>query len=231
MVVIWLNLGISSELRGPLFFFQVLPYIFYPTSDLGNIAVFLADILKVGGPFSYVSNTCIVKGLDNLHAITFLYIIPLLAFLVFLLAYCLSAGCHLKFKFRKRSMLRPFWLILLFVYANLVDTSFLLLFCPKVGDKHVFFFDGTVECFSGNHLPSGIFAVLVLVFMVLPPPIIIVLFTLGIWKVNTQYTSTLTDSLRLECRWWWSVDFIRRVVVAAIYALVPIWEVKKVRLL
>ena len=224
MVVIWLNLGISSELRGPLFFFQVLPYIFYSTFPFAYV---VTDILNFEAPFSYLSSKCIVKGLDNLQAIAFFYIIPLLALLVLLLAYCLNG--RLKFKFRRRSMLHPFWLILLFVYSYLLETSFFLIFCPKVGDKYVFFFDGTVECFSGNHLPWGIIAVLVLVFMVLPPPIIIILLTVGIWKVNTQYTSTLTDSLRPECRWWWSVDFIRRVFVVAIYALIPYLEVKKVR--
>ncbi|XP_074611689.1 uncharacterized protein LOC141866153 [Acropora palmata] len=223
VVVIWLNLGISIDLRGPLFFFQVLPQILYSTSPYARV---LANIFTIEAPFSYLPNTCIVKGLNSLQAIAFIYMIPLLALLVCLLAYFLNR--RLKFKFRRRSMLHPFWLILVLVYSYLMETSFFLLFCPKVGDKHVFFFDGTVDCFRGDHLPLAIIALLILVFMVLPPPIIVVLLTVGIWKVNTQYTSTLTGSLRPECRWWWSVEFIRRVLVVSIYALIPNWEVKKI---
>ena len=229
VLVIWLNPGISSELRGPLFFFQVLRFIFDPNSELGHD--FLpADLFNFGGPFVFLFTTCIVEGLDNLYSIAFGYLVPFLALFVFLLAYCLSANYCLKFSFRSRSMLQSFWLLLLFVYNYLVETSFLILFCPKVGTKHVFFYDGTIECFHGNHLPLGIIAIVVLVLLVIPPPILVFLLTNGFWRVgDPQYVSTLTNSLRPECRWWWSVDLGRRVLVVATYAFVPNWQLKKVR--
>ena len=229
VLVIWLNPSFSSELRGPLFFFQALPYIFDPASQLGDHVTFASNLFNFGGPFIFIFDTCIIKGLDNLYAIAFGYLIPLSALIVFLLAYCLSANYYLKFKFRSRSMLQSFWLLLLFIYSYLVETSFLILFCPNVGGKFVFFYDGTLRCFHGHHLPFAIIAVFVLVFLVIPPPIMVVLLTNGYWRVDPQYISTLTDSLRPECRWWWSVDMIRRIIVVATYAFVPIWEIKKVR--
>ena len=230
VLIIWLNPGISSELRGPLFFFQVLRFIFDPTSDVGGRVSQITNIFNFGGPFIYLFKTCIFRKMCDLHVIAFGYMIPLLALLVFLLAYLLSVNYCLKFKFRRRSMLQSFWLLLLFVYNYLVETSCLILFCPKVGGKHIFFYDGTMECFHGIHLPLGIIAIMVLVLLVIPPPILVFLLTKGYWKVgNPQCVNTLTNSLRPECCWWWSVDLGRRVLVVATYAFIPDWQIKKVR--
>ena len=230
VLIIWLNPGISSELRGPLFFFQVLPFMFVYGSDLRVYLFQVTEIFNFGAPFIFLVETCIFQGISSLHSIAFGYVLPLLVMLVFLLAYLLSRNNCLKFNFRDRSMLRSFWLLLLFVYNFLVETSFLILNCPKVGDKHVFFYDGTNECFHGDHLPLGIFAVVVLVLLVIPVPILVFLVTNGYWRLgDPQYMNILTNGLRPECRWWWALDLGRRVVVVAISALVPDLQIKKVR--
>ncbi|KAL9984155.1 hypothetical protein ACROYT_G006421 [Oculina patagonica] len=228
ILIIWLNPGISCELRGPLFFFQVLPYIFDPTSHLGGHVFLLADLFNFGGPLIYLSKTCIIKGINNLYLIAFGYILPGLALFIFLLAYLLSANYCLRFNLRRRSMLQSFWLLVVFMYNYLVETSFLILFCPKVGHKDVFFYDGTMECFHGDHLPIAIVAILVLVFLVIPPPIIVFVLTNGYWRVDPQYLNTLTSRLRPERRWWWSVDLCRRVLLVATYAFLPDWQTKKI---
>ena len=75
----------------------------------------------------------------------------------------------------------------------------------------------------------GIIAIVVLISLVIPPPIIVVLLTKGFWRVDPQYVNTLTDSLRPERRWWWSIDLGHRVLLVATYAFVPNWQTKKVR--
>ena len=229
ILIIWLNPGISSELRGPLFFFQVLPFIFDPVSHLGGHVFLLADLFNFGGPLIYLSKTCILNRINNLYTIAFGYALPVLALSMFLLAYVLSANYCLIFNFRRISILRSFWLLVVFIYNYFVETSFVILFCPKVGDKHVFFYDGTLECFHGIHLPMAIIAILVLVLLVIPPPIMVFLVTNGHWRVGPQYLNTLTSGLRPEYRWWWSVDLCRRVLLVATYAFVPNWQTKKVR--
>ena len=227
-LVIWLNPSISSELRGPLFFFQVFPYIFDPPSHLGEY-VFFEELFSFGSLMIYLPKTCIIKGIDNLYAVAFGYALPVLALTVFLFAYVLSANYCLRFNFRRNSMLRSFWLLLVLIYSYFVETSLQILFCLKVGDKLVFFYDGTVECFHGHHLPIAVFAILVLVLLVIPPPIMVFLLTNGYWRVDPQYVNTLTSGLRPECRWWWSVDLCRRVLLVATYVFVPNWQTKKVR--
>ena len=226
VVIIWLNPGISSELRGPLFFYQVLPFIFDPTEKYSYI--FLAtDVFNFGGPFIFFFNTCIVRGINNLYAITFGYAVPFLVLTVFLLAYLFSH--RLTFNLRRRSMLRSFWFLLLFVYNYLVETSFRILFCPNVAGKSVFFYDGSIRCFHGSHLPIGIVAIIVLVVLVIPPPIAVFLITNGYWRVNPQWVGTLANSLRPKHCWWWSVDLCRRLLLVGIYAFVANWKTKKVR--
>ena len=229
-LVIWLNPSISSELRGPLFFFQVIPYIFDPPSHLGEYVFFVTELFNFGSPMTYFSHTCIIKGINNLYAVAFGYARPVLALTVFLLAYVLSINYCLRFNFRRNSMLQSFWLLLVFIYSYFVETSLRILFYPKVGDKYVFFYDGTVECFRGQHLPIAVIAILVLVFLVIPPPIMVFLLTNGYWpwKVDPQYANTLRRGLRPECCSWWSVDLCRRVLLVATYVAVADWKTKKV---
>ena len=226
VVIIWLNPGISSELRGPLFFYQVLPFIVDPIEK--NNWIFLAtDIFNVGRPFIYFFKTCLVPGINSLYAITFEYAVPFLVFTVFFLAYFFSH--RLTFSRPQRSMLRSFWFLLLFVYNYLVETSFRILFCSNVAGNHVFFYDGSIQCFHGSHLPIGIIAIIVLVVLVIPPPIAVFLLTNGYWRVKPQWSDTLTNSLRPKRCWWWSVDLCRRLLLVAIYTFVANWKTKKVR--
>ena len=228
ILVIWLNPGISSELRGPLFFFQVLPFIFSPTSHLAPHVFFVADLFNFKGQTIYFFKACIMKGLNNLYEAAFGYAFPVIALSIFLLAYVLSANYCLRFSFRRHSMLRSFWLLLVFIYNSLVETSLFILSCPKVGDKHVFFYDGTMECFHDQHLPMAVIAILVLVFLVIPPPIMVFLLTKGYWRVAPQYANTLRSGLRPECCWWWSVDLCRRVLLVATFRLGDIdWKLTK----
>ena len=230
ILVIWLNPSISSELRGPFFFFQMVPYIFYPTSHLGGHVLFEAELFNLGRSLPYFSKICIIKGLNNLYTTLFGYACPVLALSVFLLSYVLSTNYCLRFNFRRNSMLRSFWLLLVFIYSSLVETSLNILFCRKVGDKLVFFYDGTVECFRGQHLPIAVIAILVLVFLVIPPPIMVFLLTNGYWpwKVDPQYANTLRSGLRPECCWWWSVDLCRRVLLVVTHVAAADWKIKKV---
>lgn len=229
VVIIILNPSMSSELRGPLFFFQVLPFVFEPNSVVGETVLFVGNTLNFGSPFVYLLHICIIKGMTNLYAVAIGYLMPFVILLVFLISYVLSANFYLvRFKLRKHSSLQSFWLMTLFVYNYLVVTTFMLLHCPRVGEKLVFFYDGNVECFKGEHLAMSFLAVSVLVGLVVPLPVIVLVLTKGYWRVDPQYVNTLINGLRPHCRWWWSVDMLRRVVLMATYSFIPHWFTKQV---
>ena len=214
----------SSELRGPLFFFQVLIFVFEPNNVVGRTVLFVGEIFNFG-----FLHTCIIKENTNLYAVAFLYLMPFVILLVFLISYVLSAYFYLvRFKLRKHSSLQSFWVMTLFVYNKFVVTTFILLHCPKVGGKMVFFYDGNVECFKGEHLGMTFLACAVLFGLVIPLPVIVLMLTKGYWKVDPQYVNTLINGLRPHCRWWWSVDMLRRVLLMATYSFIPHWYTKQV---
>ncbi|PFX25111.1 hypothetical protein AWC38_SpisGene10242 [Stylophora pistillata] len=236
-LVIWLNPGISSEIRGPLFFFQILPYIYDPTLSKipGFVKIVIIPLMQLfsfsfGTLLVYFLDPCIAPEIDNLYLTAFGYIFPSVAVFVFLLAYLLSVNYCLQFRFRGRSMLKAFWFLLVFVYCQLVETSVKILNCVKpVGSsKYLFFFDGTITCFEHHHLPFAIIAILALVIIVLPPPIIVFLLTKGCWRADPQYSSTVTSGLHPQRRWWWSVDLLRRALLILIYILVQDWQLRQV---
>ena len=220
----------SSELRGPLFFFQVLPFIFKPNNVVRQAVLSVGNILNFGSPFLYFMHMCIVKGMTNLYAVAMGYLTPFAILLVFVISYILSANFYLvRFKLRKHSSLQSFWLMTLFVYNYLVGTSFMLLHCPRVGSKLVFFYDGNVECFQGEHLGMAVLAFAVLFGLVIPLPVIVLVLTKGYWKVDPQYVNTLINGLRPQCQWWWSVDLCRRLLLLVTYSFIPHWYTKQVR--
>lgn len=151
-LVIWLNPSISSELRGPLFFFQVLPFIFPPTSRPWKIVIFFANMFSFGGPIVYLKQACILTGITNLHMVAIGYVMPLVTMGVFFVSYVLSTNYLVRFRFRTKSSLHSFWLLILFGYHYLVETTFLLLDCPKVccsiGPSWVDFTGLPVSCFQ-----------------------------------------------------------------------------------
>ena len=229
VIIIILNPSLSSELRGPLFFFQVLPFIFKPNNHVGRVVISVGNILNFGGPFLYFTHICIVKGMTNLFAVAMGYLMPLVTLLVFVISYILSANFYLvRFKLRKHSSLQSFWLMTLFVYNYLAVTSFMLLNCPKVGGKLIFFYDGNVECFRGEHLAMTVVAFVVLFGFVISLPVVVLILTKGYWKVDPQYVNTLITGLRPQCRWWWSVDMFRRLLLLFSYSFIPHWFTKQV---
>ena len=216
-----LNPRLTSDLRGPLFFFQVLPFIFEPNNAYESV-VFIAGIFNVVDFLRYFFNICIVEGMTNLYTVAFKYMSPFVILFVFLSMYLMSAKLGLvRPRFHKELILLSLWSMTVFVYHYLAVTSFMLLHCHPVGEKSVFFYDGSVSCFEGEHLPMAVLAFIVLSAFVIPLPIIVLLITTGRWKLGPQIGDTLMDGLRLECLWWWSADLLRRVLLIAAYAFIP----------
>lgn len=75
---------------------------------------------------------------------------------------------------------------------------------------------------------NALLAVSVLVGLVIPLPVVVLVLTKGLWRVDPQYVNTLINGLRPHCRWWWSVDMLRRVVLMATYSFIPHWFTKQV---
>ena len=214
-IIIAVNPRMSSDLRGPLFFFQIVLLVLVPDG--------------IGWNFDFrFSQICAVKEMTSLGAVAMSYLFPFSTIIAFLFLYMVSAKFYLvRFKHRKNSILRSFWLLTLLAYNNLAITSFILLSCIKVGKKKLFLYDATIECFEGKHLLAAILASFALLLMVILL-ISVVLVTKRYWRVDPQYFDTLTDGLSPRCLWWWSWDLFRRVLLMVFYVFIPDWYTKQV---
>ena len=99
ILILFFNPGLDNELRGPLFFFQVLPLFFPPvqytttgTINVYNLVFFLASIFGFTIPFfGYFFSKCyILEGQDNLDMLAWGYSSSVIALFVFLVAFILS---------------------------------------------------------------------------------------------------------------------------------------------
>lgn len=154
-IIIAVNPRMSSDLRGPLFFLQIVFIVLEPNG--------------IGWNFDFrFFQICAVKEMTSLGAVAMGYLFPFTTIIAFLFLYTVSAKFYLvRFKRRKNSILRSFWLLTLLAYNNLAITSFILLSCIKVGKKNLFFYDATIECFERDHLWLAILAIFSLLLMVI----------------------------------------------------------------
>lgn len=97
-------------------------------------------------------------------------------------------------------------------------------------DELLFFFDGSVKCFSKEHLALFIPSVLILVFLVIPFPFVILLISFGYIRVAPHVSDIITKGYRwlkkfclmnfLKCHYIERYFPIRR-------AIKPMWKVVK----
>ena len=80
--VIFFNPGIPSDLRGILFCFQVLPYVFPPNSGIGNKVNLMTAVADLGRPSDYPFDTCALPGLGNLEIVALSYLTPLIIIII-----------------------------------------------------------------------------------------------------------------------------------------------------
>ena len=106
------------------------------------------------------------------------------------------------------------WFVLVYSYVMLVFTSISLLWCVKLGSRSVLSMDGSIECFSNAHLPYAILAIVILVAIIVPPPLILLVPQA---KGYIQLKGFIDEASRLyrhkKC-WWAGVNLLRRVSMA-----------------
>ena len=151
---------------------------------------------------------CIFKGAGMLDVVSFHYVTTLFAILFltffifivnhkpFLKTQLVSCFVKLpqlaeKMKLFKNSTVHGISTFLLLSYTQLSFVSFTLLIkLPlyeegKAGYKYVLAAQGTVDYFGSDHLPYAIPALLVLIFLSLPPPLLLISYPL-LWKVKAK---------------------------------------------
>lgn len=229
VLVLVLNPRFSSHFRGIIFFVQMLPYVCDPSGKVNKIILAISSWVDLGGVNGIPINSCFLEQFTSLNAITLGYLYPALIYLVLLTLYILHKF-HMV-NFRRNTPFQSFWILMVAIYKFLVETSLLLLFCVPLDGSYVFYFDGNVQCYKNVHLVMTIVASAVLLLVVVPLPIVVLLIVFGVLPVGPVITDALAQGLRKHVRWWWAVDFIRRIVFIAVYVFTPDWQMKQTTLI
>lgn len=234
VLIIYFNPGLDNELRGPLFFFQVLPIFFSPEIGVLNrdygLIYFLASVSGFTIPFfGYFIHDCyIVKGLDNLDMLALGYTSSVLAIIVFSMA---SFLVHRRVVvIRRKNSVQCFWVLLIFMYTSLTKTSLRILHCPPIQGKLRLFAQASVICYQRPlHIVMAVFAIIITLFCALVIPLLIIVLTVcSSVKLDPHYVDTLTNNLNPYCLWWWVVDLLRRLLVVLLDVFIPVWNIKQV---
>ena len=235
ILILYFNPGLDNELRGPLFFFQVLPLFFPPVStkatnsiDVYNLVFFLASIFDFTLPFfgCFFSACYILDDLDNLDMLAMSYSSSAIALIVFLLAEFLTYK-HVIF-IRRKNAVQCFWVLLMLVYSSLMTTSLRIIDCLLIQGKPYLFLQATLPCYEGKHTGWAIVAYIFLTAGIIIPTLIVVVTKTNLLKIAPHYLDTLTNKLKEERVFWWSVDLLRRFVIVALGVRIHIRVEKQV---
>jgi len=246
-LIIAFNSDISADLRGILFYIQMLPYSFIPNDEVVGIVNTIAGIADLGRSTEYPFKYCAMPGLNNLKSKALNFVTPVVVLVVFIVAYIFLR----IMKIERKKPFQCFFTLIIMMCKNLLETSFTIMHCVDVGGKKVFFHDGSLECYKGDHLGLFIISVVVVVAVAVLAMIVLpIRVEIGERKehnnsnIHQPVFNAITDGLRRYKRsknsinwldylkkergWWWSVDFLRRVLVVGLYVFMPGWERKQI---
>ena len=180
---------------------------------------------------------CFAAGLDDSDKLAIMYALPTyVLLLVILLARAVSKHPNWCFSKRvKAAPFRAFCTIFVLCYTDITRISLRILDPAKVGSKIVVYANGNIDFFSGKHLGYGLLAILYILIVVVPFPLVLVFrpsLTRGLRPVLNLYRwmpifDALQNCFKDRFRWCAAFYFLCRFVLLAIYTFVPESAIKR----
>lgn len=168
---------------------------------------------------------CQYKSLDGLQAGLTQLLLPPFMILVIVVLWVLARrgiGARLwKFFQRRNSMMQVFWLVILFSASNTAYRSAHLLRWAMIGPHRVVYLESTIGYLSLAHLPYALFALVMLIFAVLPAPILLLWRPLHIWPALKVFIDEATHIYEDDRQWWAAISILRRMLFGLLHALLP----------
>ena len=163
-----------TYLNAYLYSYQVIPLLLVGNHYLDVFISFvmgLTNFSGTGGNFG----VCLWDGLTDMQKMLLNYITPF--YIVFCITFFVFLSSHWRrFPFSTQSTLRALAFLSIFAYADFTRITFELLHYVNVNGKNVLYVEGDVEVFKGKHIPYGIMAILVLLFVVVLFPLSLIFF-------------------------------------------------------
>ena len=161
---------------------------------------------------------CILETIDRLQVSALLLIQPFVLLVVFIAIRVARSYPRTALFLARRSshmtLVRVMWFVLIYSYFMLVFSSISMLWCVDLGSRRVLAIDGSIQCFGDHHLPYAILAIVILVSIIIPAPLLLIVPQA---RGYTQFKGFIDEASRLyrhkRC-WWAGVNLLRRVLMA-----------------
>ena len=161
---------------------------------------------------------CVSRDLSTSEQIATLYYMPLCFFLWILIIFQLSRLTFVRRLITNFSTISTIWVLMSFSYASITYPSFQLLSCYYFNGEFVLHSDSVTKCFGGDHWPYGLLALLVILGIVVPIPL--VLFFMRSSPRLKPLVDVYLSYVKAEYRWWIAVSMGRRLVIAVLAAFI-----------
>lgn len=229
-VIFKINLDVfTCYLNVWLYFYQVISLV---TGVHGDIALdpFIEFIIGLAQITINGFGSCLWEGMDNLQKLGFSYLLPVYVFIVVFIISLVARRCPNCY-FARNSTFRASCTLFVLCYSTLARVSMDILRPSKVGDEIVVFYQGTVTYFSSYHSCFAVPAILILLFIVIPFPLILMFTPFFTRRVRfCVYVTPLFDTFQ-SCfkdgyRWYAAFYFFSRFVFLLFATFIPYGAVK-----
>ena len=131
LVIIVFNSDISADLRGILFYIQVLPYNFRPNDGHGLVNA-VSGFADLGRPTEYPFKFCAAPGLNNLRSKALNFVTTPLIVVV-----CFVSFMSIRNLTEREKPFQCFFSLIIIMCKTLLETSFTIMHCVDVGGMFV----------------------------------------------------------------------------------------------
>ena len=142
------------------------------------------------------------------YSVTFIF--ALWVFVVFQLSRVLVVKRFIM----NHSLVVGIWAVFIFSFSFLLLPSFSLLACHQFNGHSVLFHNAAITCFGSEHWPWGLLAICVVVFVIIPSPLVLLMNKSSprLKPIVDVYLSYVKD----DKHWFIAFSMARRIIVAVL---------------
>lgn len=234
MLIMLINLDVfTTYLNAWLYSYQVMSLLFIEGFSVDTFMQFIIGLanlqIKAGG-------SCLLTDITDADKLMLMYLLPtyILAS-VFILAKIVRRWPNWCYSRRVRAPFRALCTLFVLCYTNITSISLKILYPAYIGHRTVLFMDGEMDFFKGRHIAYAIVAIIYLLLVVIPCPLILMFtpyFTkllMPIVNVNTlkPYYDAFQGCFKDEYRWCSAFYFVCRLYLLLVSIYMPLGPWKR----
>lgn len=229
-IIFKINLDIfTCYMNAWLYFYQVVILIMSVREEV-PLDPFIQFIIGLANVTIDGFGSCMWKDMDNLLKLGFNYLLPVYVFIV-VLVIGLFARRFPNSYFARKSRFRASCTLFVLSYSTLTRISMQILQPSDIAGTKVVFYQGTVKYFSTYHAYFAVPAILILLFVVIPFPVILTFTPFFMKQVRcvsyaTPLFSTFQGCFKDGCRWFAAFYFFCRFFLLLFDTFIPDGEGK-----